>query len=97
VRRAAATEGTRAVLLDCESMPYIDVTAAEVLFGLRDDLEREGVRLMLARELGQVRDVIARAAAGDEPRPEVFYPSVRAAVAAFEEDDGRRGGARDSP
>lgn len=57
--RAHATEGeTRAVVLDAQTMPFVDITAARMLIELRDDLMEQGISLLLARDVGQVRDVI---------------------------------------
>jgi SulP family sulfate permease len=58
VRAHARRDGVRAVVLDAETVPYVDVTAAEMLVRLRDELERDGVRLVVARDVGQVRDVL---------------------------------------
>jgi sulfate permease, SulP family len=55
----------------------IDVTAAEMLSQLRGDLDREGVRLLVARDIGQVRDVLRRAGAEDVA---VVFPSAEDAV-----------------
>ena len=81
VRRAvlahARDDGVEAVVLDAETVPYIDVTAAEMLRQLRDDLQRRHVRLLLARDIGQVRDVLRQA--GTEDAGAVF-PSVEEAV-----------------
>ena len=46
------------------------------------DLERDGVRLVVARDIGQVRDVLRRA--GDSVGPDRVYPTVAAAVEALE-------------
>ena len=55
----AAAPGTRAVVLDAETVPFIDVTAVRMLDELADDLAREGVRLVIAHDIGQVRDLLA--------------------------------------
>lgn len=55
----AAADGTQAVVLDCETMPFIDVSAARILGDLAADLGKRGVRLVLAGEIGQVRDMLA--------------------------------------
>ena len=73
VQRAA--KGKYAVILDCETVPFVDVTAGRMLDELTGHLREQGVRLVIAREIGQVRDVLA--AAG--PAPE-YFPSVRAAM-----------------
>ena len=52
----------------------------EMLDELADDLRRDGVRLLVARDVGQVRDVLGRAA--DDPALQRVYPSVQAAVEA---------------
>lgn len=80
VRAAARRPGTRAVVLDAESVPSIDVSASDMLQALRDRLEAHHVRLALAREFGQVHDVLTSAEPGR--RLLDVYPTVRAAVAA---------------
>ena len=75
VRTYAAADGVRAVVLDAETVPFVDVTAAGMLAALRDELERDGIRVLVARDIGQVRDVLRRA--GDEQH---VFPSVEAAV-----------------
>ena len=71
IKRAA--DGVHAVVLDAEAMPYVDVTAAEMLGGLADELERVGVRLVIAGDVGRVRDVLRRAGedAGQRSQPTV--------------------------
>ncbi|HSA51258.1 MAG TPA: sodium-independent anion transporter, partial [Yinghuangia sp.] len=80
VRDAAAREGTAAVVLDAETVPFIDVSAVRMLDNLAEELEDRGLRLLLARDVGQVRDVLHTAEARDELRR--VYPTVRAAVDA---------------
>ena len=58
---AASTEGVRLVVLDGEATPSIDVTASAMLVQLRTDLRRSGVELVLAEDVGQVRDVLVQA------------------------------------
>jgi MFS superfamily sulfate permease-like transporter len=52
---------TRAVVLDLASVPAIDVSAVDMLVELDDDLRRRGVTLCVARDIGQVRDVLETA------------------------------------
>ena len=77
---AAAADGVHAVVLDAETIPFVDVTAAKMLDELAGDLRRRGVRLLIARDVGQVRDVLGHAAA--DPSLQHVYPSVQAAVDA---------------
>jgi len=69
---------THAVVLDLESVPVIDVTAAAMLMELDEELARAGVRLLIAREVGQIRDVLRHA--GAERLTEHVHPSVDRAV-----------------
>jgi MFS superfamily sulfate permease-like transporter len=57
----SSTEGVRLVVLDGEATPSIDVTASAMLVQLRTDLRRSGVELVLAEDVGQVRDVLVQA------------------------------------
>ena len=80
VRAQAAETGVHAIVLDAEAMPFIDVTAAQMLGELHDDLARRNVQLLMARDVGDVRDVL-RTADGD-PSLRHVYPTVEAAVEA---------------
>ncbi|MGH2583556.1 MAG: SulP family inorganic anion transporter [Dehalococcoidia bacterium] len=78
IRQHAAENGTKAVILDAAAVPAVDVTAAKMLAELAADLERDGVTLAIARDIGQVRDVLRGAGASDALAH--VYPSVQAAV-----------------
>lgn len=77
LRALAAERDVRAVVLDAQTVPFVDVTAAAMLQHLRTDLDRDGVRLVIARDVGQVRDVLAR-----EGGPTPSYPTLDEAVAS---------------
>jgi anti-anti-sigma factor len=79
IRDYAGAPGTRAIVLDAETVPSVDVTAATMLAELTEDLKGNGVQLVLARDIGQVRDVLAKA---ETERPIPAYPTVQAAVEA---------------
>jgi SulP family sulfate permease len=79
------TDGTSAVVLDLATVPSIDVTAAEMLLGLSDDLTSRGVRLAIAREAGQVGDLLQQA--GARALVDNVYASVDSAVQALAEDE----------
>ncbi|MCB0863982.1 MAG: SulP family inorganic anion transporter [Solirubrobacterales bacterium] len=57
VNRSIAPE-TRAVVLDVETVPYIDVTAAYMLKSLAAELTGKGIRLAIARDVGSVEDMM---------------------------------------
>lgn len=73
----ASADGIHAVVLDAETLPDIDVTAARMLVALSDELARRDVRLVLAHDVGRVRDALRRV--GRTLRVE---PTVEAAVEA---------------
>jgi len=78
---AASPAGLHLVVIDARTTPSIDVTAASMLVQLRADLRRSGAELVLADDVGQVRDVLAAAEPDGEPPR---YPSVSAALAAHQ-------------
>jgi anti-anti-sigma factor len=82
--REAAAPGIRAIVLDGEASPFVDVTAARRLADLHDDLRRDGVRLLLTRNVGQVRDVL-RLTSGD-PSAIHVHPTVEEALRAVAGD-----------
>ena len=77
--RALVTDGTKAVVIDGQTAPSLDITAVEMLVELTTDLQRDGTSLALAHPIGQVRDVLATAEEQGEP---ALYPSLDDAVAA---------------
>jgi sulfate permease, SulP family len=81
IEDAATADGTRAVVLDCETMPFVDVTAARMLNQLAADLHRQGVHLVLAGEIGQVRDMVA-AVSGHGQAPDYHRTMAEAVHAA---------------
>jgi high affinity sulfate transporter 1 len=85
IRAAAATPGTRAVVMDMESVPGADVSAVRMLAEVREDLERSGIRIAFARDLGGVRDLMRRELG--EAAMRGVYPTVRQAVDAMQAAD----------
>jgi SulP family sulfate permease len=72
-------------VLDCETMPSVDVTAARMLSQLAADLAKRGVRLVLAAEIGQVRDMVA--AVSDHGQVPGYHRTVAEAVRAAQAGD----------
>ena len=72
---------TKGVVLDGETVAFADVTAAQMLRALRDRLESSGVGLYMAKDIGQVRDVILQADPGD-PLIHHLFPTIREAIEA---------------
>jgi anti-anti-sigma regulatory factor len=87
IRKSAEAADPRAVVLDDETSPSIDVTAAQMLANLANNLRSRGTRLLVARDVGQVRDVLRRVEV-----PEIVvgvYATVDAAVEAALGSRGR--------
>jgi SulP family sulfate permease len=80
VRAAAAQAGTKAVIIDASDVPFVDVTAVQMLDELADTLDSEGITLSVARDIDVVRDVVRLA--DSEHKRQRLYPSVAAAVRA---------------
>ncbi|HSS68823.1 MAG TPA: SulP family inorganic anion transporter [Nocardioidaceae bacterium] len=70
---------TYAVVIDSETSPFVDVTAATMLIELGDSLRKQSVLLRLAHGVGQVRDVLRKTA--DTP-DERFFATVDEAIAS---------------
>ena len=69
----------RAVVIDLADAPAIDATASAMLVDLAEDLRRRQIAFAIAREIGQVRDVLAVTAPG---LTELVYPTCEDAVRA---------------
>ena len=54
----ARADGLRGIVLDLRAVPFVDATAARMLGHLVTDVAVHGTRLCLARDIGQVRDLV---------------------------------------
>lgn len=72
------TDRTRLVVLDAETSPAIDVTAATMLIDLRDSLARRRIDFRIARSIGQFGDELEAAESGNNRIG--VYPTVAAAI-----------------
>jgi sulfate permease, SulP family len=81
----AADESTDAVVIDGETTPFVDVTAARMLVEVQESLQREDKTLRLAHGVGQVRDVLGTATPEADA---TLYPTVDDAVAAAQAERG---------
>ena len=71
---------TTAVVIAAETISVIDVTAVAMLRELAADFRRDGTELVLARDIGSVRDLLRLGPDGETIRT---YPTVRSAIAAI--------------
>ena len=82
------------VVLQCEAVTDIDVTAAEVLKDLDEELNAKGVHLAFVELRDRLADLIVRYDLDATLQAEHFYASVEEAVAALaSERDGGPAGA----
>jgi sulfate permease, SulP family len=81
---ANAGAGLKCVILDAEPISDFDSTAAEALESLDADLERRGADLWIARANAPLRQLLTATGLTQRLGAEHLYPSVRAAVAAYQ-------------
>src|SRR5262245_23670687 len=75
----AARAGVKEIVVDAETIAFIDVTAGKMLAEAADELSRTGVRLVLAHGIGDVRRLVRRTEAAAIP----IYSTVQDAVDAY--------------
>ncbi len=80
IRAIAADTSAHSVVLDAETVPFVDVTAAAMLTALTRDLARQDATLLIARDIGQGRDVLRRS--DSDALTHTPYPDIDSAVAA---------------
>jgi MFS superfamily sulfate permease-like transporter len=81
VRRLVLRHQPRWVVLQCEMMTDIDVTAADVLERLDHELNDLGVHLAFVELRGRLRDLVVRYGLQSTLDSEHFYPSIDSALA----------------
>jgi SulP family sulfate permease len=73
----------RCLVLDMQAVTHVDVTAAEVLVALHDELQASGIDVRFARANRPLREQLTRWLEGHEIAHERFFPSAHAAVDDF--------------
>lgn len=81
---ADAADGLERIVLNAEAWMYLDATAVDALRQLHADLAQRGVELCFARLKGRQREIFAETGLTELIGVDCFFPTVRAAVAAFE-------------
>ena len=77
----------RAVLINLEASPEVDLTSLEMLEQLRGELQQLGTTVYFARVADRVRDLFERSGFLDRVGPDRLFPGVDLAVKAFLKDD----------
>jgi high affinity sulfate transporter 1 len=85
---ARAEPEPRWVVVAAEPMTDVDTTAADVLFQLDHLLDARGQALVFAEMKDPVREKIQRLGLTEAIEPNHFFPTVGAAVAAFQDKTG---------
>jgi SulP family sulfate permease len=80
----------RCVVLDLQAVTHVDVTAAEVLVALHDELQGSGIDVRFARANRPLREQLARWLEGHEIAHERFFPSAHAAVDDYLQREAER-------
>ena len=73
------------MIIDAETVPFVDVTSVKMLSELAEELGRDGVRLGLAKDIGQVRDLLP---GSDEGGSVEIYDTIEEAVRAMSQTRG---------
>lgn len=92
VRRLVRTREPRWVVVQCEAVTDVDVTAAEALKQLDLELNAQGVHLGFVELRDRLRDLVSRYGLDETLDRDHFYPSLDVAladIAAFEARGGR--------
>jgi high affinity sulfate transporter 1 len=91
VRRMARAEPPPTwILIAAEPVTDVDTTASDVLEDLDEALNARGISLVFAELKDPVREKIERYGLTRTIDPRHFYPTIEAAVAAFQEETGAR-------
>jgi high affinity sulfate transporter 1 len=87
VRRIVKARAPRWIVLQCEAVTDIDVTAAEVLEQLDRELNERGTHLAFVEMRSRLQDLVEQHGLFDTLDRDHFYPSIDAALAAIREED----------
>ncbi len=79
------------VVLQCEAMTDIDVTAADMLERLDLELDAQGVHMAFVELRGRLHDLVERYGLHETLDRQHFYPSIGAALRDIERIDGEAG------
>lgn len=91
VRDLAADAGVRFVVLQCEAITDVDVTAAAMLGQLDGELNAAGVHLAFVELRDRVQDLVKRYGLLDTLDRDHFYPTLDVAIAAVERGNDEPG------
>ena len=82
IRHLVREEQPRWVVLQCEAITDVDVTAAEMLEQLDDELNDAGIHMAFAEMRGRLQDLVYRYGLFETLDRDHFYPTLDAAIEA---------------
>lgn len=85
---AASDPPVRRVLLDADSVSFIDTSAGDALLLLIKELEARGISVAFARVLDEVREQLRLGGVEDAVGADRFYDRVTDGVRAWQRDEG---------
>ena len=88
IRRLAREREPRWIVLQCEAVTDVDVTAGEMLEQLDDELNAAGIHLAFAELRGRLQELILRYGLMETLDRDHFYPTLEAALEAIEGSQG---------
>jgi high affinity sulfate transporter 1 len=91
IRRIVKAREPRWVVLQCEAITDIDVTAAEVLEQLDLELNRNGIHMAFVEMRSRLQDLVGRHGLYDTLDRDHFYPTIDAALVAIREEESGEG------
>jgi high affinity sulfate transporter 1 len=83
IRRLVREREPRWIVLQCEAVSDVDVTAGEMLEQLDDELNAAGIHLAFAELRGRLQELILRYGLMDTLDRDHFYPTLEAALEAI--------------
>jgi MFS superfamily sulfate permease-like transporter len=88
IRKLVREHQPRWVVLQCEAVTDVDVTAAEMLEQLDNELNASGVHLAFAEMRSRLQDLTLRYGLLETLDREHFYPTLEAALEHIQADPG---------
>ena len=91
IRKLVRERKPRWVVLQCEAVTDVDVTAAEMLEQLDNELNAAGTHLAFAEMRSRLQDLTLRYGLLDTLDHEHFYPTLEAALAEIQAEEASPG------
>jgi high affinity sulfate transporter 1 len=87
IRRIVKERRPHWIVLQCEAITDIDVTAAEVLEQLDLELNRDGIHMAFVEMRSRLQELVGQHGLYDTLDRDHFYPTIDAALVAIAEED----------